>query len=171
MDDEDQGVDIGTDRGPYRVRAARNTDVPNRPSAALARNLGAYRGLRHVTQDELAGRMTGLGHDMSRSTISAIESSGRSVTIDEMFGFAISLGVTIGQLLDPTGPDHSRADRVDVGLRAGDGSPQLLSPWIAHLIAASRVRVTLPSEDRVELEVLPAADLPAAAEREFRSLG
>jgi hypothetical protein len=114
--------------------------------------------------------MTALGHEMTRSTVSAIEGHGRSVTVDELFGLAISIGVTIGQLLDPTGPDHSRTDGVDVGLRAADGSGRRLAPWLAHLLVASRATVTLPTADGAEFQVHPAGDLPSAAERELRNL-
>lgn len=136
----------------------------------MAENLSAYRVLRRLTQDELAARMTGLGHQMSRSTISGIESLSRSVTVDELLGLAICMGVTIGQLLDATGPEHSRPYGLDVGLRASDGSARLLTPWVAHLLAASRACLRLANEGGTEIEMQRAGRLPAAARRELNDM-
>ena len=132
--------------------------------------MAAYRGLRHLTQDELAGLMTDLGHDMTRSTVSAIESLGRSVTVDELLGFAVSLGVTVGQLLDPTGPDHSRALGLDLGLKGADGAPHPLGPWVGHLLVTSRAVVRLPLEDREEIEIHAAGGIPSTAQRTLDGL-
>lgn len=159
---------IGKSRGPYRVRAERKTDVPNRPSVVLAKNIGAYRALRHITQDDLAARMTALGHDMSRSAVSAIEGLGRSVSVDEMFGLAISLGVTIGQLFDPTGPDHGRVLPVDLGLTDEAGAPWPVSPWLGHLLASSHASVRLPADEGETIEIVPADEPPLSAQRELR---
>src|SRR5215218_1648915 len=95
-------------RGPYMKDVADAGLVLGRPSDALAANLRAYRMLRNMTQDELASRMAHLCHGWGRSTVSAVEGKSRNVTVDELFGLALSVGVTIGALLDPTGPDHSR---------------------------------------------------------------
>lgn len=159
-----------TNRGPYRRKPGREGEGPRRPSVVLAENLRAYRVLRHITQDELAARMSGLGHQMSRSTISAIESLCRSVTVDELLGFVICIGVTIGQLLDATGPEHSRPHGLDVGLRASDGSPRLLAPWAAYLLASSRASVQLAIERGAEIEMRRVGDLPAAAQRELNNM-
>lgn len=69
---------------------------------------------------------------MGRSAVSAIEVKSRSVTVDELFGLAISIGVTIGQLLDPTGPDHSRRLAVDVGLKPMTVKHDPM-PWLPSL--------------------------------------
>ena len=125
-----------------------------RPSDALAANLRAYRLLRQLTQDGLATRMTYLGHGWGRSTVSAVEGRTRNVTVDEMFGLALSLGVTIGQLLDPEGPDRSRRLRLDVGLRVlDDGDPRPVDPLVARLWASSRAVMRLSDEPGGELEV------------------
>lgn len=157
-------------RGPYRSRTGRGRRAPGKPSVVRAENLAAYRGLRHLTQAELAGVMTELGHDMIRSTVSAIESLGRSVTVDELFGLAVSLGATVGQLLDPTGPDHSRTLGLDLGLRAPDGASRPVGPWTGHLLAASRVLVRLPPDEGDEIEIHPAGGVPPPAQRELDDL-
>ena len=135
-------------RGPY-VRPPRMEESGGpaqnlgRPSDALAQNLRAYRLLRHMTQDQLAARMAHLGHGWGRSTVSAVESRSRNVTVDELFGLAVSVGITIGQLLDPTGPDHSRRLSLDVGLRAADeGNSHPVTPRLAHLWSASRALIS-----------------------------
>ncbi|MDQ3641459.1 MAG: helix-turn-helix domain-containing protein [Actinomycetota bacterium] len=139
-----------------------------RPSDALAQNLRAYRLLRHMTQDQLAARMAHLCHGWGRSTVSAVESRSRNVTVDELFGLAVSVGVTIGQLLDPTGPDHSRRLSFDVGLRAADeGSSQPVALRLAHLWAASRAVIRLWHEDGRQVQVEVADDLPPATQREL----
>lgn len=157
------------ERGPYRSRSARILAGVVPPSEVLAQNIAAYRALRHITQAELAGRMTLLGHAMGRSTVSAMEVKGRNVTVDELFGLAVSIGVTIGQLLDPTGPDHSRPLALDIGLRSGVDDRRPLTPWLSRLCAASRVVVRLSADD-VGGVVLEAADeLAAAVQRDLRA--
>lgn len=158
-------------RGPYVTDSSGRLKGPARPSDALAENLRAYRLLQHMTQDQLAARMTWLCHRWGRSTVSAVEGRSRNVTVDELFGLAVSVGVTIGQLLDPTGPDHSRPLSFDVGLRAEDGGlPQPVAPQLAHLWAASRAVIKLRHDGGCEMEVEAADDLPAATQRELEGL-
>ena len=157
-------------RGPYRVRAGRPVGSLGPPSVALVENVASYRALRRMTQDELAARMTRLGHDMSRSTVSAIEARNRNVNVDELFGFALVLGVTVGQLLDPTGPDHGRQLSLDVGLTSEEGAPRPIAPWLSHLLVASRCFAQLPADDGTEVQFHPFDDLPAAAQRELARL-
>ena len=143
-------------RGPYAGRHRAGT--VGRPSVALAANVRAYRILQHMTQDDLARRMTELGHGWGRSAVSSTELRKRNVIIDELFGLAVCFGVTIGGLLDPTGPDHSRNLRFDVGLE----SPRLIEPDVAQLWGASRIVVRLWHEDRREY-ALDVADDPSRA--------
>lgn len=162
---DSQGVVVVTPRpaarGPYAKGSLRTAQGLGRPSDALAENLRAYRLLRRMTQDELASRMSHLCHGWGRSTVSAVESKSRNVTIDELFGLAVSVGVTIGELLDPTGPDHRRPLSLDVGLRDADGgNPEPLAPPLARLWAASRAVVKLWHDDgrKVEVEVTEGLD-------------
>lgn len=163
-------------RGPYvRPHRVEEAEGPvrnlGRPSDALAQNLRAYRLLRHMTQDQLAARMAHLCHGWGRSTVSAVEGRSRNVTVDELFGLAVSVGVTIGQLLDPTGPDHSRRLSLDVGLRAADeGHPHPVAPRLAHLWAASRAVIRLWHDSGRQVQVEAAEDLPPAIQRELEML-
>jgi transcriptional regulator with XRE-family HTH domain len=144
-------------RGPYAGRRRAGTE--GRPSVALAANVRAYRVLQHMTQYDLALRMTDLGHDWGRSTVSAVERKSRNVITDELFGLALSFGATIGGLLDPTGPDHSRNLSFDVGLV----SSGLIDPGVARLWGASRVVLRLGHEDRREYALDVAEDPSLAA--------
>ena len=153
-------------RRPHGDRARRSLPVVP-PSVALAKNVAAYRAVRRITQTELAARMTVLGHTMGRSAVSAIEVKSRNVTVDELFGLAISIGVTIGQLLDPTGPDHSRPLAFDVGLKTDDGEARPIAPGLARLWAASRVVARLSADGDRSVEFEPADELPAPAEQEL----
>ena len=128
-------------RGPYVKQALNGGKRHGPPSEALATNIRDYRVLRHITQDDLAARMNQLGHGWGRSTVSAVEGSGRNVTTDELFGLAIVFAVTIGQLLDPTGPDHSRNLSLDVGIVTSGGHPGLIQPVCGQLWGASRAVV------------------------------
>ncbi len=108
--------------------------------------------------------MTHLGHGWGRSTVSAVESRSRNVTVDELFGLALSLGVMLGELLDPAGPDKGRRLRLDVGLRAPDGGhPQPLAPRLARLWASSQAVLSLGDLEDGGLEVDLAGHLPAEA--------
>jgi transcriptional regulator with XRE-family HTH domain len=151
------GDQSSTTRGPYSGRTGGRTADEGRPSVALAENVRAYRLLEHMTQDDLSLRMKKLGHDWGRSTVSAVELRNRNVVTDELFGLAVCFGVTIGRLLDPTGPDHSRNLSFDVGI-AVDGSPCLIEPQIGQLWGASRVRVRLWHDDGREYALDVAAD-------------
>ena len=100
--------------------------------------------------------------------MSAVEGKGRNVTTDELFGLAIVFAVTLGQLLDPTGPDHTRDLSLDVGLVTGSGSPRLIQPASGQLWGASRAVIRLRRDGGFELDV--ADDLPLAALRMLETL-
>jgi transcriptional regulator with XRE-family HTH domain len=158
-------------RGPYRKFVAEAIPGMGRPSEALAENLRAYRILRRMTQDQLAARMAHLCHGWGRSTVSAVESKSRNVTVDELFGLAVSVGVTIGELLDPTGPDHRRPLSLDVGLKATDGEKaQPVAPRLAHLWASSRAVIQLWHDDGRTVRVDLAEDVEPPTERAPRAL-
>ena len=151
-----------TARGPYVRNTGRAPAGVGRPSDALAANLRAYRILRRLTQDGLAAHMTYVNHGWGRSTVRAVEGRTRNVTVDELFGLALCLGVTIGQLLDPEGPDRSRSLSLDVGLKvAEDGRPQPVDPVLARLWASSRAVMRLSEDADGDFEVDLAEHLPA----------
>lgn len=151
-------------RGPYRPRA-RTANTTCRPSKALAENLRDYRALRRVKQNDLADRMAYLGHGWTRSTVSAIEGNGRSVSVDELLGLALCLDVTIGQLLDPAGPARSRNVSLDIGLREPDGGP--LPARMAQLWTASRTVMRFFHDEGRALEVVVAQEPPDTAQLEM----
>src|SRR4051812_10570519 len=124
---------------PYAGGAPGGVGTSGRPSLALAANVRAYRLLQHMTQDDLARRMTDLGHLWGRSTVSAVELRNRNVITDELFGLAMCFGVTIGEALDPRGPAHRRNLSFDLGLQPA----RLIEPHVARLWGASRVVVRL----------------------------
>ena len=146
---------VGRAGGGHTPGASRaSAEGLGRPADALADNLRAYRLLRHMTQDELASRMAHLGHGWGRSTVSAVEDESRNVTVDELFGLALSLGVTIGQLLDPRGPDRGPPLRLDVGLRSEEnGQPQPIAARLAQLWVSSRAVLRLDYDDGAKVEV------------------
>lgn len=155
-----------TARGPYVRNNGRAPAGLGRPSDALAANLRAYRILRHLTQDGLAAQMTYLNHGWGRSTVSAVEGRTRNVTVDELFGLALCLGVTIGELLDPEGPDRSRRLSLDVGLKdPEDGRPQAVDPVVARLWASSRAVMRLSEDAGGDFDVDLAEHLPVDAIR------
>jgi transcriptional regulator with XRE-family HTH domain len=89
------------------------------PSEAVARNVRSYRLLQRMTQEDLASRMTELGLDWSAGTVGFVERYDRAVTVDEYAGLVLSFGVTVGALLDPTGPLGT--DKVGLDLVGLDG--------------------------------------------------
>lgn len=161
----------GSGRGPYGKFTGDPMPGMGRPSDALAENLRAYRILRRMTQDQLAARMAHLCHGWGRSTVSAVESKSRNVTVDELFGLAVSVGVTIGELLDPTGPDHRRPLSLDVGLRASEGEKtEPVAPRLAHLWASSRAVIRLWHDGGRTVRVDVAEHVAPTPERDLREL-
>ncbi len=161
----------GNGRGPYSKFVGDPMPGMGRPSDALAENLRAYRMLKRMTQDQLAARMAHLCHGWGRSTVSAVESKSRNVTIDELFGLAVSVGVTIGELLDPSGPDRRRPLSLDVGLRAADGGkPEPVAPRLAHLWASSRAVIQLWHEGGQTVRVDLAEDVAPTSAPELKEL-
>jgi transcriptional regulator with XRE-family HTH domain len=82
-------------------------------SDALAANVRDLRSLRRFSQDDLAERMRAVGHEWSRATVSTVERGQRNVTVDELATLALVLGVTFGDLLDPTGADRRGREGLD----------------------------------------------------------
>lgn len=137
----------------------------------VAENVKAYRLLRDMTQDELGARMEELGHGWSGGTVGLIERRTRHVAVDELGGLAIALGVTLGQLQDPTGPDHSRRTSLDVGLwESEDGSGNSIGPWTAQLWTNSRMVIRVFHGQWMDLAFEPAPQLHPMAQRELDNL-
>ena len=123
-----------------------------------------------MTQDQLAARMALLGHGWRRSVVSAIEGGRRSVTIDEVFGLAINFGVTVGRLLDPSGPDHSRKLGLDVGL-GSVASSNPLPAALGRLFSASRAIIRLVDEDACAIEFEMTSDAMTVPPQESDEMG
>jgi transcriptional regulator with XRE-family HTH domain len=70
-------------------------------SEVLAENARQARRATELSQDDVAERMTALGHAWSRQTTSDVERGLRNVTVDELLGLALVLGWPIGLLLNP----------------------------------------------------------------------
>lgn len=75
----------------------------------VASNIRDRRQLARLTQPELARRVNLLGFAWSRQTLSDIERGGRSVSVEELAGLALTLGVSVPALLDPAGVGGYRA--------------------------------------------------------------
>jgi transcriptional regulator with XRE-family HTH domain len=161
---EDRSSQIPRKRGPYSASSARFTGGDSRPSRFLAENIRGYRILRGMTQDQMAARMVMLGHGWGRSFVSAIEGRRRGVTIDELFGLAITLGVSVGRLLDPSGPDRSRDEGLDVGLGHG-GHSRPLPTELGRLLAASRavIRIVNAATGTIDIDMVSDAASGTAA--------
>jgi transcriptional regulator with XRE-family HTH domain len=89
--------------------------------AIFARRLREFRLLANTTQQELAGRMTAVGHKMHRSAIAKIEVGERPVSIGEAVQFAGFLGVPLTEMVtDPgatTDEDRLYRARLEAQLR------------------------------------------------------
>lgn len=86
------------------------------PAEALADNVRVYRTQRRFSQAELAERMNKLvAEDWHQQTVSMVEAGRRSVDTNELVALAGVLGVNVGALLDPAGPDRSSPMRGSFG--------------------------------------------------------
>jgi transcriptional regulator with XRE-family HTH domain len=86
-------------------------------SDVLATNVRAYRLVRGRTQEELADRMSQLGHGWSAGTVGFAERGDRTLSVDELLALAIVLETDVLDLLDPTGIDGRQTAPVDYAVR------------------------------------------------------
>jgi transcriptional regulator with XRE-family HTH domain len=93
-------------------------------SDVLAANIRAARSRDRRSQEDLAGRMRYLGHDWSRATVSEVERSGRSVSLDEFFALAMALGVSPVDLVMAHGAN------VDLGTSRPAPAP-VMALWLS----------------------------------------
>jgi transcriptional regulator with XRE-family HTH domain len=110
------------------------------PRQVLAGNIRAQRGLQHLKQSDLAERMSRFGHAWSRPTVSEVERGSRPVLVDELFGLAFALGVSVLGLLTPA-PEAVQAvdvgwekplgtDLIEMSLGPDPGGPEVL--WVEN---------------------------------------
>lgn len=102
------------------------------PSEVLAENVRDHRRRQRLRQEEVAERMAALGHGWKQHTVTTVESRDRSVTVDELLGLALVLGVTVGDLLDPTGIDGRGETRLayDLELEAAPLDAGVGRVWV-----------------------------------------
>jgi transcriptional regulator with XRE-family HTH domain len=100
-------------------------------SDAIADKVRAYRLLRRLKQDDVADRMQGLRHQTwTRQTVSDVERVRRNLTVDELVGLSIVLGVSLNELLDPVPVDGGPPPALDVGLPVAI-PPDMVRDWSA----------------------------------------
>lgn len=147
---------------PVRTPTAAGEDLPKGVVSIpelLAGNVRAYRLLRRLEQDEVAGRMQSLGHGWRRATVSEIERSRRNVTVSELVGLAMALNVTVAELLDSRGPGGRAGPRVGLPVRTrrhepyGEVTEDM--PWFS--VAAEDLGMLVCSHQR-HVEILWDAD-------------
>ncbi len=69
-----------------------------------------------LSQQEVANRMTILGHNWIRQTVARVESGDRNLTVDELVSLAAALQTTIAYLFSPASPsDPYTHEPVDIG--------------------------------------------------------
>ena len=121
---------------------------PRTPDRVVADNVRDFRSLARLSQGALADRMRVVGHGWHQKTVSHVEAGRRSVSVGELWSLSFVLGVTMADLLDPTGPDGRNRD----GVRLGDpdlseeriaayGGALNLTWTAARLVAHSRKRI------------------------------
>ena len=71
------------------------------PSQVFVAELGPARRRKGLSQQELADRLEDIGAPIDRSTIGKIEADKRKVSLDELFSFALALGVSPLALVVP----------------------------------------------------------------------
>jgi hypothetical protein len=106
------------------------------PATVLAANLALHRQARNLDRGQMAERMVALGHAWTELTVAEVESAGRAVSTDELVGVALVLGVSFGDLFDPTLGGNDNAT-LDLG-----GSEPLWGPY-ARLWARGRIKAWL----------------------------
>ncbi len=88
-------------------------DAPT-PGKLLGKRVRAVRSRKDWSQQRLADEMELLGVPMDRSAVAKVETGARGVSIDEVFAFALALGVSPTALLVPRAQEQvSIAPRVE----------------------------------------------------------
>lgn len=112
------------------------------PREVIGSNLSAYRGMRGLSQPEVAERMRQLGQDWSASTVSRAESGDRGIEVGELLALALVLGFTPGEFIDPTGPAGDLDRGLDLGVH------HLRDPKIAQGWARGELRIQFAPTNR-----------------------
>jgi transcriptional regulator with XRE-family HTH domain len=109
------------------------------PGEIVAENVRTWRGVRRLSQAQLAARMSSLGHRWTESIVGFVERGQRNVTVDEYIGLHFALELDdFGALLDPLGIEgemrpYGPYDKIDApGLDYGGPEPlpaEYISRW------------------------------------------
>ena len=83
----------------------------------VAHNIERLREAQHLTQKELAARMTELGRPVTMQIVSKIEQGERRVDADDLTTAAVALGVNVNALLLP--PDTDDNDKPEMSPEVG----------------------------------------------------
>jgi transcriptional regulator with XRE-family HTH domain len=120
----------------------------------VADNLRAYRLIGRLDQTDVAKGMRVFGHRWGQSTVAQVERGQRNVTVDELLGLVAVLDVTIGDLLDPTGPAGRDERPLDYG-------PAAISAEQARDWIRGKIRLRLERDGRAFKET--PAEAPRGA--------
>jgi transcriptional regulator with XRE-family HTH domain len=154
-------MEVGAVQEPLRAKKSRATPKRKQHKAApgavyasdaLAANTRDYRRIRDWTQEQLADRMNALGYEWSAGVVGFLERGDRTLTVDELFALALTLGVDLPSLLDPTGVNGTGAARVHVG--SLDPLPAVLA---RHWLRGA-VKIVMREPGDFELHLVPGHD-------------
>src|SRR6266511_1650857 len=84
-----------------------NQNIP--PGVIFARRVKEARKRRDWSQQTLADRLTELGYPMTRVVLTKLEAGKRQATLEDIFAFAVALGVAPVHLLVPLDDDEQVA--------------------------------------------------------------
>jgi transcriptional regulator with XRE-family HTH domain len=78
------------------------------PSEVFVKEIAGTRRRKQLSQQQLADRLEAIGAPIDRSTIGKIEAGHRGVSLDELFFFAVALGVSPMSLVVPRSAERMR---------------------------------------------------------------
>jgi transcriptional regulator with XRE-family HTH domain len=131
-----------------------------RPGAIFARRVKEARKRRAWSQQTLADRLTELGYPMTRVVLTKLERNDRQVTLEDVFAFAVALGVAPVHLLVPLDDDEQVAV-----VPTRSFSAVVVRGWLRGLYPAGKetLGVWLSELPASELEVLMKSYLTRGA--------
>jgi transcriptional regulator with XRE-family HTH domain len=159
-----------------RTGGTHTADPGDLPSGVFAMELKATRERKGWTQQQLASRLNTLDVPIDRSAVGKIEASKRGITLDELFFFAVALGVSPLSLIVPRSGSETTVPgdammqvapntpvRVWRALMWLRGQVPLPPPWTTSVVVDTDGEVEKVSEVTTTL----TTDLTMAAQRFF----